>query len=84
MNCYSAGTINIPKYGKYTLEVTNGSETLNFQRSNFSLERNENTANAAFASGIAKIVSCSLLALSAVIGAFSWVSEMRRKREAKF
>jgi len=80
MNRYGAGTINIPKYGKYTLEVTNGSKTLDFQRANFSLERDENTANAAFASGISKIVSYFLLVLSAIIGLFAMVSEMWRKR----
>jgi hypothetical protein len=80
MNCYSAGTINIPKYGKYTLEVTNGSRTLDFQSVNFSLERNESAVNASFAAGISKIVSYFLLSLSAAIGVISLVSEIWRKR----
>jgi len=81
MNRYSAGTISIPIRGKYTLELTNGSENLLFQSANFSLERKENAANAAFAAGISKIFSCFLLVLSAVVGTFSWVCDICWKRK---
>ena len=79
MNCFSAGTITVPKRDTYVLEITNGSEQFKFQQANFSLERNENPSDAAFTSGIAKVVSCLLLGLSALMWFLGWIHSRRNQ-----
>jgi len=76
MNCFSGGAINIPKLGKYVLEIANGDVDLKFSSAAVSLERQGNAENAAFLSGICKVLSFTLLGSSVMVAMVSWIRSL--------
>ena len=81
VNCFAGGAINIPKLGKYVLELTNAGGEFKSPAANFSLVRQQNAENAAFGYGISKLVSHALLGVSIVSAMFCWIRYLlKRKR----
>lgn len=73
MNCFSGGTINIPKLGMYVLQLTNAGSQLETSPANFSLVRRENAANALVLVGVSKVLCCVMLATCCTAWFLPWI-----------
>lgn len=73
---FRAGTISIPCFGRYTLTMTNANSAAVLKTSKLSLERDANTENQYFLSGLCYITTFIFLGISVVLLIYVAVKSM--------